>query len=251
MPSIVKSKYFGYMKDYFDYEEIFEFDDEELFKSADKKYILTSVPHGIISYGGLCAGAAAHEKFNGLKTAAAGAVLATPIIKHLVGVFGLIDASSASLKKRLAKGGVEGSVVLYSGGIAELFKCSNSEEILYLKARKGFIKLALTTGADIIPLYFFGNTSVLTIPKIPALESLSRMLQITITIFWGRWGLPLPRAHKILYVRGKPLNLPHVLEPTDEEIEKYHKLYVQEVERIFEKYKGLLPEYKNKKLIVE
>jgi hypothetical protein len=36
-------------------------------------------------------------------------------------------------------------LVLYTGGIAELFFCSESHETLYLKERKGFIKLALTT----------------------------------------------------------------------------------------------------------
>ena len=121
MQWIIKSKIFGYMKDYFDYEEIFEFEDEKLFKLVDenkkinRSIILTGTPHGIISYGGLCAGAAAHPRYNPLVTAVAGAVLSTPILKHIVGIFGLIDASSNSLKKRLVKGGIEGSVVLYTG----------------------------------------------------------------------------------------------------------------------------------------
>jgi hypothetical protein len=137
------------MRDYFDYEQIFEQSDEKLieiiqqYKAAGRSVIFTGQPHGVLSYGGLCAGTAADPKYGSLNTAAAGAVLATPIIKHVVGVFGLIDASSSSMKKHLAKGGVEGSIVLYTGGIAELFKCSETEERLFLKSRKGFIKLAL------------------------------------------------------------------------------------------------------------
>jgi len=257
MPGIVKSTIFGYMKDYFDYEEHFEMSDDKLielidsYKKAGRSIIFTGLPHGIVSYGGLCAGAAADPRYNKLVTAAAGAVLATPILKHIVGVFGLIDASGKSLKKRLAKSGMEGSVVLYTGGIAELFKCSTEKEILFLKQRKGFIKLALREGADIVPLYFFGNTSVLTIPVSSLLETISRKLQVSLTIFWGRWGLPIPRPHKILYVRGAPLNLPVIKEPTDEEVDKYHAKYVAEIVRIFEKYKGRLPEYKNKELVIE
>jgi hypothetical protein len=34
-------------------------------------------------------------------------------------------------------------VVLYIGGIAELFLSSSREEVLFVKRRKGFIKLAL------------------------------------------------------------------------------------------------------------
>ena len=205
MQWIIQSEYFGYMKDYFDYEEVFEMEDDKLisilndYKKQNRSCIFTGLPHGIISFGGLCAGSAADPRYNLLSTAVAGAVLATPILKHIVGIFGLIDASSKSLKKHLAKGGIEGSVVLYTGGIAELFKCSEGDETLFLKERKGFIKLALREGADVVPMYFFGNTSVLTIPSSKLLESISRKLQMSLTVFWGRWGLPIPRPLKVSY----------------------------------------------------
>ena len=41
----------------------------------------------------------------------------------------------------MKKGGAAGSVVIYIGGIAELFKSSRKEERLYLSKRKGFIKV--------------------------------------------------------------------------------------------------------------
>jgi len=53
-----------------------------------------------------------------------------------MGIFGLIDASSKNLKRYLARGGAKGSVVIYIGGIAELFKSSRKEERLYLSKRK-------------------------------------------------------------------------------------------------------------------
>jgi hypothetical protein len=174
----------------------------------------------------------------------------TPVVKHVVGVFGLIDASAKSLKKRLAKGGVEGSTVLYTGGIAELFKCSETEEKLYLLERKGFIKLALREGADICCMYFFGNTSVLTIPKVPFLETVSRAMTMSITIFWGRWGLPIPRPHKILYVRGKLMGLPRIENPTDAQVNGWHDKYCKEIQRIFDTYKHKVPLYKDKKLVM-
>lgn len=53
--------------------------------------------------------------------------------------------------KTLKKKGAEGCVVLYVGGVAELFLSCENEEKLYLKKRKGFIKLALQQGVDIVP----------------------------------------------------------------------------------------------------
>ena len=175
----------------------------------------------------------------------------TPVVKHVIGLFELVDASAKSLKKRLWKGGLAGSTVLYPGGIAELFMCSETEEVLYLQDRKGFIKLALREGADVIPLYFIGNTASLSIPKIPFLETLSRKYQVSITIFWGRWGLPIPRPDKIIYVRGTPLGLPFIPEPTDADVEKWHAKYVSEVVRLFDKYKCKSPQYAKRKLVIK
>jgi hypothetical protein len=258
LPWLVRHPIFRTILDYFDFETIFETTDDSLLEYIQKLkqdgrggVILAAQPHGVLSYGGICAGAAADSRFDNLVTAAAGAVLATPIIKHVVGVFGLIDASGPSLRKHLSRGGVEGSCVLYIGGIAELFRCSESHETLILQQRKGFIKLALQTGADILPLYFFGNTSVLSVFTNPFLETISRKYQISLTWFWGIWGLPIPRPHKIIYVRGAPLGLPHIREPTDEDINKWHGKYVTEVQRIFDTYKKRIPRYADKTLIIE
>jgi hypothetical protein len=46
-------------------------------------------------------------------------------------------------------------------------------------------------------MYFFGNTSVLSVLKNSVLETLSRTYQVSITIFWGQYGLPIPRKHKV------------------------------------------------------
>ena len=72
-----------------------------------------------------------------------------PILKDVVGVFGCIDASGSYLKSRLQRR--KGSVVLYVGGMVELFYASPKKETVFLKQRKGFVKLALRTGADLVP----------------------------------------------------------------------------------------------------
>lgn len=256
-PNVVRSFFFQCLVDYFGYEEIFEVPDEELLKMMKKRkaegksLLLCAAPHGVLSYTALCAVAKSDMRFGGLCTAVAGVVLKTPFIKHIIGIYGAIDASSKSMSKHLSKGGAEGSLVLYTGGIAELFFCSESEETLYLKERKGFVKLALKTGADIIPLYFFGNTSVLSVLNNSTLANFSRKYQVSITLFWGWFGLPIPRPNKLVYVRGKPLGLPHIENPSQDDIDKWHAAYIAEVQRIFDTYKKGLPLYKDKILHIE
>eukprot|EP00521_Asterionellopsis_glacialis_P013636 CAMPEP_0195296906 /NCGR_PEP_ID=MMETSP0707-20130614/20381_1 /TAXON_ID=33640 /ORGANISM="Asterionellopsis glacialis, Strain CCMP134" /LENGTH=212 /DNA_ID=CAMNT_0040358539 /DNA_START=373 /DNA_END=1011 /DNA_ORIENTATION=- len=210
-------------------------------------------PHGVISFGAICLGVSEDtNQFRGrVRTGVASAVLKIPIIKHVMGIFGLTDVSRRNLQSILKKPGIEGSVFLYVGGMAELFKSTRKKEVLYLSKRKGFIKLALQEGVDIVPLYLFGNTSIFTVFKTGRLADLSRKLQVSLTYFWGKWYLPVPRDDKLLYVGGQPLGIPHIPEPTQEEIDHWHKKYCQEVTRIFDKYKELVPAYKHKELIID
>lgn len=239
---------------YFDYEEVREISNEELARllyEEKKSFIFAVQPHGVISFAGICSQINEPPALQGVYTAVASSLLHTPILKHVMGIFGLVDASSKNFTKHVRKKGKEGCIFLYAGGIAELFKSSSTEERLYLKKRKGFIKVALREGVDVLPIYLFGNSNVLTILKSGPLATLSRKLQVALTYFWGKYYLPIPVDYKILYVRGKPLGLPHIPEPTNEDVDKWHAKYCEQVEYLFEKYKEKVPMYKHKKLFID
>ena len=145
----------------------------------------------------MCAAVNCPKELRGFRTAAASVLLKFPILKHVLGIYGLVDASGNNFRKVIQNEGLEGSVVVYVGGIAELFKSSRKEERLYLSKRKGFIKYALRYGVDIIPVYLFGNTSVLTVVKNGPIAHMSRKLQMSVTYFWGKYNLPIPRDDKV------------------------------------------------------
>jgi len=239
------------MLEYFSsYEIIIEHKWPDELAAGKNNYILACQPHGVLSFCGILAGIKSPPALRGkIPTAVADAVLYTPILKHVMGIFGLISASKKSLVKTLQKKGAAGTVVLYTGGMAELFLSDENEEILYLKKRKGFIKLSLQTGVDVIPVYLFGNTTVLSVMKHGLLSSISRKLGFSLTYMWGKWYLPIPRDNcKLLYVSGQPIGIPHIPNPTQEDIDKYHSMYCDQVTRLFEMYKEKAPEYKHKKL---
>jgi Diacylglycerol acyltransferase len=214
-----------------------------------------------LSYCGMCAAASCDQDIGRIHTAAASVIMKTPILKNVMGIFGLVDASRPSLQKHFRKKGIDGCVVLYVGGIAELFK--------------SFIKLALREGVDVVPAYLFGNTSVLSVLKHGPLADLSRKMQVSLTYIWGKYYLPIPRDEKVsvkenlsklceanqtfphheplkcLYARAKPMGLPHIPNPTDEDVNKWHAKYVEEVKRLFDTYKEKVPAYKHKKLFID
>jgi 1-acyl-sn-glycerol-3-phosphate acyltransferase len=165
---------------YFQYEEIHEKKPRNVSEEINqgKNFLLVCQPHGALSLCGICSAIDCPTRTLP-PTAVADALLHTPILKHVLGIFGLVSASKQSMIRQLKKPGAEGTVVLYVGGMAELFLSCENEEKLYLKKRKGFIKLALTTGVDVVPVYLFGNTSVLSVLKTGPLASISRRFQVS------------------------------------------------------------------------
>ena len=92
---------------------------------------------------------------------------------------------------------------------------------------------------------------VLKVAKAPWLRSIARATGVSLTWFWGKWGLPIPLRRKMVVAMGKPLNIPHIPEPSQEDVDKFHKLYVEEVQRIFDTYKSTNPDFINKTLQFE
>ena len=261
--------------------------------------IVAVSPHGVISFGGLCTLAydftdvkdkkksdgnvKTYDKlqprdkqllrlyglFAQLPTGVANVLIVTPILKHVMGLFGIISASKTSLVSRLKGKNTSGSYInkvkigefdmaqnsnrsfiLYPGGMMEMFLSNPKVEKLYLLNRKGFIKMALVNGADIIPTFLFGNTSVLNILYHPLLEIISRKLKVSLTLMHGRFLLPIPHPVETVHVRGKIISLPKISNPSDEEISFYHKIYIDELVRLFETYKIQTRDYKHKKLVL-
>ena len=249
---LLDTSFLAAMAKYFRYREYLEVSDEELLERMEgRPHILVASPHGVISFGGICSAVTPErnkEVMRHVPTAVASVLLSLPILKHVLGIFGLLDASKASLTKHMKKGG---SFVLYVGGIAEMFLSSPTQEALFLAKRKGFIKLALRSNADVVPIYMAGNTQVLRVYKHPVLEELSRRLQLSVTWMWGRFLLPIPLPRKILYLRGRPLDLPHIPEPTDEDVNKWHARFCDEVRRLYEvARKSDMEDYEDKELVM-
>ena len=167
-----------------------------------------------------------------------------PFIKNTVGIFGLVDACAKTLRKTLKTK----SVILYAGGIAELFLTDDKEERLYINKHKGFIKLALRSGVAVVPVYMFGNTTTLHVAKGELLAKVARTTHLSLTWFWGVLGTFVPFRKKCMVVIGSPLTFPQIEQPDQAAIDKYHAEYIGEVKRIFDTYKKYNSDYAHKEL---
>lgn len=93
------------------------------------------------------------------------------------------------------------------GGIAELLLSSREEEVLYLRKRTGFARIAHTAGVQLVPSYCFGNNQFFSQLSTSSgfVARLSRRLRMSLTVFWGQWLLPIPHQTRVTMVREEVL----------------------------------------------
>jgi 2-acylglycerol O-acyltransferase 2 len=72
------------------------------------------------------------------------------------------------------------------------------------------------------------------------LEALSRKLQASLFVYWGRWGLPIPRRAQITMCIGRPIEVARVDEPTDAQIDALHARVLDEMRTHFDRHKAAL-----------
>ena len=93
--------------------------------------------------------------------AGADIVLKVPLLRRVLVAWGLVPVSSESLKRNLALEYPHNILTLLPGGISEMFYGLQEEQII-LEKRKGFVKVALQTGASLVPCYALGANQVYT-----------------------------------------------------------------------------------------
>ncbi|KAK9908698.1 hypothetical protein WJX75_001591 [Coccomyxa subellipsoidea] len=141
-------------------------------------------------------------------------MLQLPFIRHMFAWIGAHPADRETLAALLKRT----SVGMQPEGIAGIFNGATPErEAVFLSQRKGFVRVAIQAGADILPVYHIGNSQMFSFwgPK-----SLSRWLRVSVGIFWGRFGLPLPRRHDIISLLGRPIPVRQADHPTAEEVDE-------------------------------
>jgi hypothetical protein len=215
-------------------------------------YIGVQPPHGLFPFGGLL-GMFAMPRFVGFcgRGIAASAILAIPIIGHLLKIIGCIDASRENVRYHLSHGD---SIGVSTGGIAEIFEASAEEgvECIILKSRGGICKLALQHGVPIVPGYLFGNSKCLHVWHDPLgiMRWLSRKLQVSLVFFWGRWGLPIPYRTPLLSITGDKIEVPRIENPTPEQVQELLDTLVEKITELFDQHKTSFG-WDNVKLIVK
>ncbi|CAM9568751.1 unnamed protein product [Pylaiella littoralis] len=237
---------FAVWRRYFRWQCVVE---EEL--DPKKRYLFAQMPHGVMPIGQLLSCSIVRHAFPGVKHVcgvAADVVLRVPGIRLLYSWMGIRRAGRKSILEMFEE---NINVAVVVGGIAEMFMVSKNTENIYLKKRKNFTRLAVEAGADIVPVYFFGNSLLHDLVggegKRNGLFRLSRKLKTALVVFYGRFGTPIPKRKELKMVAGSPISVVQSDHPSDEYVDSLHAELLRRVEELYYKHR---PDWETRVLVI-
>ncbi|GIJ91581.1 diacylglycerol O-acyltransferase 1 [Aspergillus pseudoviridinutans] len=230
-----------------------------------RKYIFGYHPHGIISHGAFAAFATEALGFSRLFPGITNTLLTLdsnfriPFYREYALAMGLASVSRESCENLLSKGGADGegmgrAITIVIGGARESLDALPHSLRLVLKCRKGFIKLAIRTGADLVPVLAFGENDLyeqVRSDQHPVIHKFQMLIKhtmgFTIPLFHARGvfnydvGL-MPYRRPLNIVVGRPIQ---VVQQRDRDkidesyIDDLHDKYIRELRRLWEQYKDV------------
>ncbi|KAK5049554.1 hypothetical protein LTR84_004483 [Exophiala bonariae] len=229
-----------------------------------RKYIFGYHPHGIISHGAFAAFATEALGFSDLFPGITNTLLTldtnfrVPLYRDYALAMGLASVSRESIENLLSKGGHNGegmgrAVTIVIGGARESLDAQPHSLRLVLRSRKGFVKLAIRQGADLVPVLAFGENELYD--QVDSVEHpwvhkvqmvVKKMMGFTIPLFHARGifnydvGL-MPYRRGVNVVVGRPIKVVQQGgkdNKVDEAyLDKVHQEYVDELVRLWDGYK--------------
>eukprot|EP00755_Sulcionema_specki_P016192 Sspe_Gene.10192::Locus_3406_Transcript_2_3_Confidence_0.400_Length_2656::g.10192::m.10192 len=221
----------------------------------EKNYLFCVHPHGVqaIAVSNFLASVNGFPKlFPGLKCTAQTLPMNfwMPFMREHCIALGAGNASKKAITQALTwcKGA---STVLFVGGAKEALYARPHGNQIVLKDRVGFIKMAIRTGAALVPCYSFGENSLyrnLAGDTRPRLLKWQRRVQRLLTfapllvagrgLFSYSGGL-IPFRRPITTVVGDPIDVTQDHNPSPEMVEQIHAKYQAALEQLFNDYRDI------------
>lgn len=130
------------------------------------------------------------------------------------------------------------------GGSDEIFETDPNSNKTTLVVRKGFIVLAIQTGASIVPAFTFGEKWLYHRKALPPTVQnfFMRRLRMPLILFWGRYFTWLPYHDTtkafLTCVFGTPIDVVQQADPSHEYIEQIWQQYIDQIKGLYETHKG-------------
>jgi 2-acylglycerol O-acyltransferase 2 len=225
-----------------------------------KNYVFGYHPHGIISLGAWVNFATEANNFSSLfkgidlRLLTLATNFNVPIAREVLlcilfnSALGICSVSRRSCDNILTKGPGHSLMIVVGGATESLYAFPGTIDLV-VKKRFGFIKVALRTGASLVPVLSFGENDLWDqVPNPPGslLRKFQQLFQKYMTfappVFHGRgiftynYGI-LPHRRQVVSVVGAPIDCPKIANPTVEQVREYQQKYMDGLQDIYDNYK--------------
>eukprot|EP00047_Mylnosiga_fluctuans_P014017 m.34734 g.34734 ORF g.34734 m.34734 type:complete len:371 (+) comp5256_c0_seq2:440-1552(+) len=203
----------------------------------DRAYIFGVHPHGILPFGAIIA-LSSERFFQAMfpkihfRTLAATFCFYIPIYRDILLWTGVVDAARYSAHRVLEMGY---SLALVPGGATEALYNHPDKDVVYLRKRLGFVKLALETGCSLVPVYSFNECNTFGVVGVnnPTINSIKQKFQRIFGISLPIITNIIPRKTNITVLIGSPIEVPKIENPTKEEVQKYLDIYIEALTKLY------------------
>ncbi|XP_062904815.1 2-acylglycerol O-acyltransferase 2-like isoform X1 [Mobula hypostoma] len=219
-------------------------------------YLFGFHPHGVLvagAFGNFCTEATGFSRlFPGLTSYLLMLPFwfRVPFYREYIMCGGLVSSDKQSATHILSQPGGGQVAVLAVGGPPETLDARPGALTLRVLARKGFIKIALKTGAHLVPVFSFGENELFDQVENPpgstlraVQDRLQKLMGLAMPLFHARgifqysFGL-IPFRKPIYTVVGEPIPVEQNLSPSHSDIERLHELYLDHLTCLFEEHKA-------------
>jgi len=226
---------------------------ETLKTQGEQNHMIMMHPHGIIPLHALLWSAYCDQNLQDCYGFGAAATIVgfMPFLRNIMGWLGAGDANYNTIKDGITEGkhyiANRGGrkprhLFILPGGVAEVFHSEVGNNTIVFQSRRGLCRMALETGASLIPCYVFGATDFFhnMATSDSLLSRISRQLKGGLTYFWGWGGLPLPFCPKVTMTINDPIMVQKYVgggKVPDAMVDALHGKYMESLVELFEDYK--------------
>ncbi|KAJ7780289.1 DAGAT-domain-containing protein [Mycena maculata] len=255
-------KFWRYFADYYPASFLKEAD-----LPADRPYLFGYHPHGIIGMGAVATFATEATGFSAAFPGIRPHLLTLtsnfniPFYRDVMLAMGICSVSKTSCSNIL-KSGPGSAITIVVGGAAESLSAHPGTADLTLRRRVGFIKMAIRHGADLVPVFSFGENDIYeqmpnehgtTVYRLQ--EKFKSVFGFTLPLFHGRGLLNynlglMPYRRQIVAVIGRPIHVTQTENPSLEEVTAVQMQYIEELERIWNTYKDVFAKARTRELSI-
>ncbi|CAI5476100.1 unnamed protein product [Closterium sp. Yama58-4] len=201
-----------------------------------KPYVIAVEPHSVLPVG--MAAFMCHPLAARGVAGATNVIFRVPLLRQCFQWTRVVPATRTVLSSVLQLGR---PVIIVPGGVQECLFMAPGKEVVFIRQRVGFIRLALQHGVPVLPCFVFGQTSAYRWwrPEGEWYRWVARKIGFAPILFWGIWGSPIPFRTPITIVIGTPIGQgdpdPN---PSKERVAAVHAEYVRALERLFLDYRA-------------